>query len=58
MASRTFRRMSALPMAFTSDWRAARNSSVTGPANRSTSAGVTFWLSAMTLSSCCRPSAA
>ncbi len=43
--------MSTLPIALASDSRAARSSAVTGPASRSTSSGVTFWLSAMTLRS-------
>lgn len=51
-ASKRSSRMSMLSIALTNDARAARSSSVTGPARRSTSAGVTFWLSAMTLSSC------
>ena len=38
--------MSMLPIALAIDSRAARSSPVTGPAGRSTSSGVTFWLSA------------
>jgi len=47
-----------LLMAVLNDSRAARSSSVTGPARRSTSSGVGFWLAAMTPRSFCSPSAA